>query len=169
MDLKSNTGEYNRFWITFGYLLTIYLLFAQYNLAISLYSPRNILWSLVFMTTSYAELMVLFSCLRKHEHLTVDAPTEDRSYRLKRLVWILCFLVTCPFTWRISQTVPWYMNIIIWGMSVSLLVVEFYFFFLFQSEDAQLANKICKLDTDHKEENKFCELSPEDKGLSRFC
>ncbi|KAF3326899.1 hypothetical protein FCM35_KLT08529 [Carex littledalei] len=125
-------------------------------------SHSNInLWDYAFVTSCYVELMLLFYCLRKHENMTADAPTDDRD-RLKGVVWVLCTLLTCTFAWRISQILPWYLNIIIWGMSASVIVVGFYFFFLFQNEDSQLANKYCKLDTDHKEEKKF-KFSPEDK------
>ncbi|KAF3326901.1 hypothetical protein FCM35_KLT08531 [Carex littledalei] len=159
---ESQQPNDKQFCSIFEFLPTIFFLYLTYNFGIVTYRSRNNPWDLAFVTSCYVELMLLFYCLRKDENLTADTPTKD-SDKLKGVVWVLCTLLTCTFALRISQIMPWYMNIIIWGMSASVILLGFYFFFLIQCEDAQSANKYCKLDTDHKEEKKFCELSAEDK------
>ncbi|KAJ4794848.1 hypothetical protein LUZ62_046094 [Rhynchospora pubera] len=147
----------------FAFFPIIAFLYLSYNFGLAAYRSRSNPWDLAFIISCYVELILLFLCLKKHENLAADAPTECR-YRLKVVVWILCTLLTFTFAWRISQIMPWYLNVIIWAMSASVILVEFYFFFLFRGDDAQLANKYSKLDShDDTEENGLCKLSPEEK------
>ncbi|KAJ4765962.1 hypothetical protein LUZ62_076337 [Rhynchospora pubera] len=154
----SNSG----FCLTFSFFPTIAFFYLTYNFGLAAYRSRTNPWDLAFIISCYLELILLFLCLKKHENLTSDSPNEQRD-RLKVVVWILCTLFTFTFAWRISQIMPWYLNVIIWGMSASVILVGFYFFFLFKDDDAQLTNKYSKLNSHDTEENGLCKLSPEEK------
>ncbi|KAJ3701395.1 hypothetical protein LUZ61_005100 [Rhynchospora tenuis] len=141
---------------------TVAFLYLTYNFGLAAYRSRTNPWDLAFIISCYVELILLFLCMKQHENLTADSPSEQTD-RLKIVVWILCTLLTFTFAWRISQIMPWYLNSIIWGMSASVILVGFYFFFLFNGDDEQLANKYSKFNSHDKEENGFCKLSLEEK------
>jgi Family of unknown function (DUF6490) len=163
LQQESQRSNSNRFLITLEFLPTIGFLFLTYNFATATYRSRNNPSDLAFIISCYVELILLFCCLKKHENLSTGTPTEQ-SNRLKGAVWVLSTLLTCTFTWRVSQIMPWYLNLIMWSMSASVIVVGFYFFFLFKGEDAQLTNKYRKLilHSDNKGDG-LCELCPEEK------
>ncbi|KAJ4794851.1 hypothetical protein LUZ62_046097 [Rhynchospora pubera] len=145
----------------FKFFHKIAFLFLTYNAVLSIYRSRENCWDMAFVISCYAELILLFWCLKKYECLSADAPLEHK-YQLKVVVWVLTTVLTVSFAWRVSQIMPLCLKIVVWGMSGSVIVAGFYAFFIFNG-DVKEANDYSKLAEQDKELYYDLQLNPEDK------
>ncbi|KAJ3709207.1 hypothetical protein LUZ61_012914 [Rhynchospora tenuis] len=137
-------------------LFPIFLLYFTFSFGLAAYNSRKSPCHLAFVISSHVQFILVLLSLKMHENLaTDDAASSAYKHRLKVVAWILCTFLACTVAWKISQFVPWYFNIMIWGMSAYVSLVQFYFFFLFRDDDSQLTNNYCKLKSDDKEEKEF--------------
>ncbi|KAJ3701399.1 hypothetical protein LUZ61_005104 [Rhynchospora tenuis] len=141
----------------FKFFHMIAFLFLTYNAVLAIYRSRENPWDLAFLISCYAELILLFWCLKKFENLGADAPVEHRHW-LKVVVWILTTLLTVTFAWRVSQIMPLCLKFVVWGMSGSVIASGFYAFFIFNG-DVKGANDYYKLGD---EKNVYDRLNPEE-------
>ncbi|KAJ1685470.1 hypothetical protein LUZ63_016860 [Rhynchospora breviuscula] len=143
----------------FKFFHRITFLLLAYNAVLAIYRSRENCWDMAFVISCYAELILLFWCLKKYEYLGADAPLEHK-YRLKVVVWILTTLLTVTFAWRVSQIMPLCLKIVVWGMSGSVIVAGYYAFFIFNG-DVKGDNDYCKLGDEKNE--LYDQLNPEEK------
>jgi Family of unknown function (DUF6490) len=146
----SNIHGANRSFKHFDLFPFIAFVFLTYNAVMSVYRSRGNPWDLAFVVSCYAELTLLFFCMKMRENLGADAP-EERVHRLKIVVFILTTLLTLTFAYKVSLIMPFFLKLVVWGMSGSVIAAGFYAFFIFD-RDVKGANGYCKLEDRSPEE-----------------
>ncbi|KAJ3709205.1 hypothetical protein LUZ61_012910 [Rhynchospora tenuis] len=157
---EQNNDRVNRLCKLFDFFHVIAFLFLTYNAVLSVYRSRGNPWDLAFVISCYAELILLFLCLKKYENLGADALVEHKC-RLKIVILVLTTLLTIMFAWRVSKIMPLCLKIVIWGMSGSVIVAGFYAFFIFNGEIKE-GNDYSKL-AEKENELYYDQLNPEEK------
>ncbi|KAJ3701396.1 hypothetical protein LUZ61_005101 [Rhynchospora tenuis] len=155
---EQNNSGVHRLWGRSDLFHVIAFAFLTYNAVLSIYRSRGNPWDLAFVISCFAELILLFWCLKKFENHGADVPLE-RKHQLKVVVWVLTTLLTVTFAWKVSLIMPLCLTLVIWGMSASVIIAGFYAFFIFNN-DVKGGTDYCKLGD---KQNKLCEqLNPEE-------
>ncbi|CAN6164720.1 unnamed protein product [Urochloa humidicola] len=84
------------------------------NSGLAIYRARADPASILFVSVSYATLLLLFAFLRAYER----APTGERARRA-RVVWPLSTLLTMAFAWKVAAVMPSAVPAaVVWGLGV---------------------------------------------------
>ncbi|CAL9205255.1 unnamed protein product [Musa hybrid cultivar] len=90
---------------TFDCLPQFAFLFVTFNTLNAAYQSRRDLKSVVFVTFAYANLLMIFFCLRRLEKMAPDDPPEHKN-RTLAAVWILFTALNLAFAWRAAEILP---------------------------------------------------------------
>lgn len=125
VPVENESSNYPSWLTLFG------LLFLTFNSAMAIYRSRDDPWSVVFVVSSFAALILLFICLQKFEKTPQNSPT---LFHLKIAVWCLSTFLTAMFSYRVAALMPLAVAIIVWAMSLSTIGAGFYLFFIYSEE-----------------------------------
>lgn len=101
------------------------LVFLVYSFVQTARRVRGDPWDLAFAVAAYADLGMLFLCLRRVEQLTPASPTGERR-RLQFTVWALSTVLSCAFAYRVCKIMPPALVVAIWCVTTSVVLVGFY-------------------------------------------
>ncbi|KAJ4806934.1 hypothetical protein LUZ62_019500 [Rhynchospora pubera] len=105
--------------------------FLAFNSGMAVYRSRDDIWSVLFVVSSFLDLLLLFYCLKKFERTPRDSPTRGH---LKIAVWSLSTFLTLMFSYRVAALMPLAVAIIVWVMSLGTIGAGFYLFFIYKEE-----------------------------------
>ncbi|KAJ4787429.1 hypothetical protein LUZ62_038675 [Rhynchospora pubera] len=105
--------------------------FLSFNSGMAVYRSRDDFWSVLFVVSSFLDLLLLFFCLKKFEKTPRDSPTRGH---LKIAVWSLSTFLTLMFSYRVAALMPIAVAIIVWVMSLGTIGAGFYLFFIYKEE-----------------------------------
>ncbi|KAJ1689418.1 hypothetical protein LUZ63_013573 [Rhynchospora breviuscula] len=105
--------------------------FLAFNSGMAVYRSRDDIWSVLFVVSSFLDLLLLFYCLKKFERTPRDSPTRGH---LKIAVWSLSTFLTLMFSYRVAALMPLAVAIIVWIMSLGTIGTGFYLFFIYKEE-----------------------------------
>ncbi|CAL5023138.1 unnamed protein product [Urochloa decumbens] len=107
--------------------LTLFgFLFLTINSVMAVYRSQGDVPAVMFVAASYADLVLLFACLRFYQRATPDSSTRTR---LKIAVWTLTTLLTLAFAYRLSSVMPLPMAALVCAMAAVALVGIYNAFF----------------------------------------
>ncbi|CAL9138061.1 unnamed protein product [Musa acuminata var. zebrina] len=89
----------------FDWLPQVGFLFLTFNSLNSAYQSRYNPSELAFVVAAYADLLMLFFCLRRLEKMAPDDPPEHKK-RTLAAVWILFTALNLAFAWRVAEILP---------------------------------------------------------------
>lgn len=124
----------------FNFLAFVAFLLLTFTTAESAYRSRHQPSALAFTLFSYADLVLLFHCLKVFERLGPDA-TLRKKEGLKALVWLLATAQILAFTWRVAAEIPLPIAVALWLVAGLITISGFYLMF-FRSE-ADVVDKCC--------------------------
>ncbi|CAN6178908.1 unnamed protein product [Urochloa humidicola] len=75
------------------------------NSGLAIYRARGDPASILFVSGTYAALLLLFACLRAYEQAPPGSPAGERARRA-RAVWPLPTLLTMGFAWKVAAVMP---------------------------------------------------------------
>ncbi|XP_074584513.1 uncharacterized protein LOC141840423 isoform X2 [Curcuma longa] len=116
----------------FNFLTVVAFLLLTYTTAETAYRSRHQPSALAFTLFSYADLVLLFHCLKLFERLGPDA-TPRKKEGLKALVWLLATAQILAFTWRVAAEIPLPIAVAVWLVAGFITISGFYSMF-FSSE-----------------------------------
>ncbi|CAN6172920.1 unnamed protein product [Urochloa humidicola] len=91
------------------------------NSVLAIYRARGDPASILFVSVSYAALLLLFACLRAYERAPPGpgSPAGERARRA-RAVWPLPTLLTMAFAWKVAAVMPSSAApaAVVWGLGV---------------------------------------------------
>ncbi|XP_074591264.1 uncharacterized protein LOC141847150 [Curcuma longa] len=90
--------------------------------------------ALAFTLFSYADLVLLFHCLKVFERLGPDA-TPRKQEGLKALVWLLATAQTLAFTWRVAAAIAIPIAVAVWLVAGLITISGFYLMFFFSEAE----------------------------------
>ncbi|CAN6198413.1 unnamed protein product [Urochloa humidicola] len=89
------------------------------NSGLAIYRARGDPASILFVSVSYAALLLLFACLRAYERAPPGSPAGERARRA-RAVWPLPTLLTMAFAWKVAAVMPSAVPAaIVWGLATT--------------------------------------------------
>ncbi|KAJ0959933.1 hypothetical protein J5N97_000298 [Dioscorea zingiberensis] len=117
------------------WLPTIGMVFLTINSIIAVYRSINDPWTVMFIVTAYANVVLLVYYMRNIEKM----PEMKRPVRMKATVWTLASTLTVLFTYRVSIMLPLFLAIIVWLMA-SVIVFGGFYALLVHREESDLCN-----------------------------
>ncbi|XP_025812092.1 uncharacterized protein LOC112889590 [Panicum hallii] len=94
------------------------------NSALALYRSGGDLASVLFISASYAALLLLFRRLRDYERAPPGSPARERA---RRAVWPLTALLTLGFAWKVAAVMPSAAAAaVVWGLAVATTAGGFF-------------------------------------------
>ncbi|KAJ1685461.1 hypothetical protein LUZ63_016851 [Rhynchospora breviuscula] len=97
------------------------------NSVLAIYRSKEDAWSVAFVVSAYFALLFLFWCLRLYER---TAPNVAQRWKLKVAIWSLSTFLTAIFSYKVAKLMPRPVDLIVWGMAVSVICGGFYAFFI---------------------------------------
>ncbi|KAJ1278531.1 hypothetical protein BS78_04G086800 [Paspalum vaginatum] len=119
--LKDNKGYRIELVTVIGFL------FLTLNSGMAVYQSNGELGAICFVGFSYADLVLLFYCLRLYERTAPDSPQREH---LKMAVWLLTTLLTAAFSYKVAAIMPFPVQVLVWSMAGMTVLGGFYAFFL---------------------------------------
>lgn len=102
--------------------------FLTLNSGLAIYRSKGDLASILFVSTSYFTLLLLFRCLRDYERAPPGSPARDRA---RRDVWPLTSLLTLAFAWKVAGVMPSAVAAaVVWGLAVATTAGGFFAIFV---------------------------------------
>ncbi|KAG2609376.1 uncharacterized protein LOC120702598 [Panicum virgatum] len=94
------------------------------NSALAIYRSGGDLASVLFISGSYAALLLLFRRLRDYERAPPGSPARERA---RRAVWPLTALLTLGFAWKVAAVMPSpAVAAAVWGLAVATTAGGFF-------------------------------------------
>ncbi|KAJ0988037.1 hypothetical protein J5N97_006393 [Dioscorea zingiberensis] len=118
------------------WLPIIGMIFLTINSIIAVYRSINDVWTVMFVVTAYANVVLFVYYMRNIE----KTPEMKRPVRMKATVWALASTLTVLFTYRVSIMLPVFLAIIVWLMACVIVFGGFYAILVHRKEP-ELCNK----------------------------
>lgn len=120
-EVRHDGGE------SFSWLTVIGFLFLTFNSGMAIYRSQGDPWAIAFVLFSYADLTLLFGCLRLYERTDPNLPRRDQ---LKVAVWLLTTMLTAAFSYKVAAIMPLPVAMLVWAMAFCTVAGGYYAFFL---------------------------------------
>lgn len=131
---SSSSSRRTRTTKLFNFLTFVAFLLLTYTTAESAYRSRHQPSALAFALFSYADLVLLYHCLKVFERLGPDA-TPRKKQGLKALIWLLATAQSLAFTWRVAAAIPLPIAVAVWLVAGSIAISGFYLLFFFSEAE----------------------------------
>ncbi|XP_064993890.1 uncharacterized protein LOC135630690 [Musa acuminata AAA Group] len=110
----------------YAWLSALSFAFLTYSSAVAVYRSRDDASAVTFVVVAYADLWLLFRCLRALECGGEGA----NNWRLRAAVWSLVTLLTSMFSYKVAAVMPWPVSVVVWGMAAAVAMGGFWAFFV---------------------------------------
>ncbi|XP_009390128.2 uncharacterized protein LOC135613332 [Musa acuminata AAA Group] len=110
----------------YAWLSALGFAFLTYSSAVAVYRSRDDASAVTFVAVAYADLWLLFRCLRALERGGEGA----NNWRLRAAVWSLVTLLTSMFSYKVAAVMPWPVSVVVWGMAAAVAMGGFWAFFV---------------------------------------
>ncbi|KAJ0960010.1 hypothetical protein J5N97_000231 [Dioscorea zingiberensis] len=129
---RSNVGGYkHQTWLP-----TIGMVFLTVNYIVAVYRSINDPWTVMFVITAYASVVLLVFYMRIIE----KTPEMKRGVRMKATVWTLASTLIVLFTYRVALMMPLFLAIIVWLMACVIVFGGFYSLLVHREEPDLCSN-----------------------------
>ncbi|CAL5023135.1 unnamed protein product [Urochloa decumbens] len=108
--------------------------FLSFNSAMAIVRSRGDATAVAFISFSYADLVVLFLCLRSYERALPEGSAERTT--LKVAVWSLTTALTLAFSYKVAAVMPLPVEVHLWLMAFTTIAGGFYAFFVHEEKAA---------------------------------
>ncbi|THU45255.1 hypothetical protein C4D60_Mb02t15910 [Musa balbisiana] len=119
----------------FGWLPQVAFLFLTCNSLNFAYQCRHDPSALLFVSFAYADLLMLFFCLRWLEKMAPDDPPEHKK-RTLAAVWVLFTALNLAFAWRAAEILP---------PLLAVAMAGFYVLIIYQHADGRSGRSLIPL------------------------
>ncbi|CAL9067396.1 unnamed protein product [Musa banksii] len=93
----------------YAWLSALGFAFLTYSSAVAVYRSRDDASAVTFVAVAYADLWLLFRCLRALERGGEGA----NNWRLRAAVWSLVTLLTSMFSYKVAAVMPWPVSVVV--------------------------------------------------------
>ncbi|TVU33079.1 hypothetical protein EJB05_24864, partial [Eragrostis curvula] len=117
---------------TVPWLTILGFAFLTFNSVMAIIRSQGDTMAIVFVGFSYADLVLLFACLRMYERAPAGSSTRGQ---LKVAVWILTTLLTFTFSYKVAAVMPPPVALVVWLMAFATVAGGFFAFFLYKEKN----------------------------------
>ncbi|CAN6246667.1 unnamed protein product [Urochloa humidicola] len=116
---------------SFSWLIFFAFLLLTFNCTMAIIRSQGEMMVVVFVSFSYADLVMLFVCLRMYER--APAGSTKREW-LKIGVWTLTTLLTFAFSYKVAAVMPPLVAVLVWIMAFTTVAGGFVAFFIYKEK-----------------------------------
>ncbi|RWV81723.1 hypothetical protein GW17_00056841, partial [Ensete ventricosum] len=102
----------------YAWLSALGFAFLTYSSAAAVYRSRDDDSAVAFVVVAYADLLLLFRCLRALE----GGGEGGSNGRLRAAVWCLATLLISMFSYKVAAVMPWPVSVVVWSMAAAVAI-----------------------------------------------